>query len=345
MGASPIARAARRRLAGAAACLALLAAPPAPPAGAGAVDVAGALPDRGIFPELAAGARVTLPPRLGPEALRATWDRGHGLLVLYEGEHPLKAYALAAPAADAAPAAGAPARPRAATLGAMAPALARAGDEARLATLLPRLAPPDAEELRARLPGDLALLDPADPSAPRATDADRDGIPDRLDVLLGARKLVENHATYTEGYFKIAYPGGDVPRDIGVCTDTIVRAFRNAGIDLQRLVAEDVRGARAAYPAIKRPDTNIDHRRVRNLALWFARHARRVPATAPLRPGDVVFFDTFPARSGPDHVGIVSDRMGASGLPLVINNWTVGTVEGEMDLLPWVPVLGRYRLP
>jgi uncharacterized protein YijF (DUF1287 family) len=288
----------------------------APVAAAPAVAAEGALPDRGIFPELGPAARLVLPARLAPAALRATLDHERGVLVIYDGDDPVKAYAAVAPG------------PAPATLGA----------------LLPRLAPRDAAEL-GELPAGLVLLAPGDPRAPRSPDSDGDGIPDRLDVLLGARKLVENHATYTEGYYKIGYPGGDVPRAIGVCTDTIVRAFRNAGLDLQKLVAEDVRRTRAAYPLVKRPDTNIDHRRVRNLALWFGRHVRRVPAQAPLRPGDVVFFDTFPSRSGPDHVGIVSDRVGPSGQLLVINNWTVGTVEGEMDLLPAVPVTDRYRLP
>jgi uncharacterized protein YijF (DUF1287 family) len=276
----------------------------------------GALPDRGIFPELGAAARLVLPVPLAQASLRATLDQKRGVLVLYDGDDPVKAYAVVTPG------------PAPATLGA----------------LLPRLAPRDAAELGV-IPARLGLLAPGDPGAPRSPDSDGDGIPDRLDVLLGARKLVENHATYTEGYYKIGYPGGDVPRAIGVCTDTIVRAFRNAGFDLQKLVAEDVRRTPAAYPWVKRPDTNIDHRRVRNLALWFGRHVRRLPAQAPPRPGDVVFFDTFPSRSGPDHVGIVSDRMGPSGQLLVINNWTVGTVEGEMDLLPSVPVTGRYRLP
>jgi uncharacterized protein YijF (DUF1287 family) len=55
--------------------------------------------------------------------------------------------------------------------------------------------------------------------------------------------------------------------------------------------------------------------------------------------------DTFPSRSGPDHIGIISDTIGPNGLPLVINNWTNGTVTSEMDLLTFVPVLYRFRLP
>ena len=60
-------------------------------------------------------------------------------------------------------------------------------------------------------------------------------------------------------------------------------------------------------------------------------------------PGDIVFFDTFPSREGPDHLGVVGDRKGTSGLPLVINNWTEGAEDAEMDLLGWVPVTHHFR--
>jgi uncharacterized protein YijF (DUF1287 family) len=136
---------------------------------------------------------------------------------------------------------------------------------------------------------------------------------------------------------------GDVPRSVGVCSDTIVRAYRNAGIDLQRLVAEDIRAAPAAYPTVLKPNASIDHRRVKTLLIWFLRHVPQV-RQGPARPGDVVFLDTFPDRPGPDHVGIISDRMAPSGMPFVINNWTVGYSEGEMDLLPLVQVTHRFRM-
>ena len=82
---------------------------------------------------------------------------------------------------------------------------------------------------------------------------------------------------------------------------------------------------------------------MKTLLTWFLRHVPQV-REGPARPGDVVFLDTFPSRPGPDHVGIISDRTAPSGLPFVINNWTVGYEEGEMDLLPSIPVTHRFRM-
>jgi uncharacterized protein YijF (DUF1287 family) len=173
----------------------------------------------------------------------------------------------------------------------------------------------------------------------------------RSSAYIAGVKTVAKADAYTreaEGYIPLGYPMGDVPRTIGVCTDVIIRAVRNAGIDLQRELHEDIRRARAAYPMIKgMGDPSIDQHRVGSLLPLFRRHWERHTAALadpadPLRPVDVIFMDTFPARSGPDHIGILSDRLDEHGLPLVINNWTDGTVTAEMDLLTFVPVLARF---
>ncbi|MBK9032935.1 MAG: DUF1287 domain-containing protein [Myxococcales bacterium] len=169
-------------------------------------------------------------------------------------------------------------------------------------------------------------------------------------MLLGARKTAINADAYVGGYESLRFPMGDVARDHGVCTDVIVRALRNAGLDLQAAVAADIRKAPRAYPMVKgKGDPNIDHRRVKTLLPYLRRNLEEHTAALadprdPVRPGDLVLFDTFPSRSGPDHIGVVSDRRADSGHLLVINNWTDGGVTGEMDLLAWVPVTHRFRL-
>jgi uncharacterized protein YijF (DUF1287 family) len=193
------------------------------------------------------------------------------------------------------------------------------------------------------LAGGLPRMVAAAPS--RGEDRDGDGIVDRLDVLLGAKKLVVNGARYLERYVALTYPDGDVPRTEGVCSDTVIRALRNAGLDLQRELHEDLARAPAAYPMVERVDASINHRRVRTLLPWFVRHWRSLPRGSRYRPGDVVFFDTFPARPGPDHLGVVSDRDGPSGLPMVVNNWAEGASDAELDLLSWVPVTHHFRWP
>jgi uncharacterized protein YijF (DUF1287 family) len=272
--------------------------------------------DKGIWSDLDDDLQLALPAELKPARVRATIDREHAVLVLAVDGWPTKPYPL--------------------------------GGDAHLKVGRQDLAlrPGDRAELAPLLTADNVTV----AAVPRAADRDGDGVPDTLDVLMGARKTVLNADAYTEGYVEMSYPLGDVPRTIGVCTDVIVRALRNAGLDLQAAVAQDIRKAPRAYPMIKgKGNASIDHRRVKTILPWFKRHMDARSAAVddpadPLRPGDIVFMDTFPSRSGPDHIGIVSDRIGADGLPLVINNWTNGTVTAEMDLLGWVPVTHRFRI-
>ncbi len=194
----------------------------------------------------------------------------------------------------------------------------------------------------------LAAGDGAAPPCPNAQDSDGDGLPDPFDILLGGKKVALDAAPYGSPYRTIPYPGGDVPRGEGVCTDVVIRALRNAGLDLQQLLHDDIARAPAAYPMVSKANANIDHRRVKTLLPYFLRHWQ-VQSTDPRRladwlPGDVVFMDTL-TKPGPDHIGIVSDRLGASGLPLVINSWTDGYNTAEMDLLGSVPVTHRFRAP
>lgn len=152
--------------------------------------------------------------------------------------------------------------------------------------------------------------------------------------------------SYDPAYVDIAYPNGDVPSDRGVCTDVIIRAYRDSfGLDLQQLVHEDMRASFAAYPrhwGLKRPDTNIDHRRVPNLETFFRRKDAALPITTNAidwQPGDLIS-QRLPA--GQPHIGIVSDRMNQDGTrPLVVHNIGAGTrVE---DILFTFPVVGHFR--
>lgn len=282
--------------------------------------------DQGIYPDLANKARIQPPPwevAPGPRWLRV--DPKHRLLTVYQGEVALVVYPLRS-----------------------LPSLPGAGAPPALPAILGALAADDAAAVR-------TLLGPADPAAPtRVTvgspptyeDQDGDGIVNPLDVLLGAKKLCLNQAKYVSNYRALRYPGGDVPRTEGVCTDTLVRALRNAGWDLQREVHEDALRKPRLYPLEgKAPDANIDHRRIRMQLPWFQQALVRLPEGGPYLPGDILLFDTFPSKAGADHAGIVSDRLGPSGKPLIVNNWTDGCVEEEMDLLHFVPVLYHFRVP
>jgi uncharacterized protein YijF (DUF1287 family) len=144
----------------------------------------------------------------------------------------------------------------------------------------------------------------------------------------------------------LSYPGGDPPREKGVCTDVIIRALRDAlGMDLQKLVHEDMKKAFADYPqtwGLTKTDRNIDHRRVPNLMAYFKRKGYAVPITnkpEDYTPGDFV---TCTVRRNLPHIMIVSDRVSADGTPLVIHN--IGGGAQEEDRLFSFPITGHYRI-
>lgn len=165
-------------------------------------------------------------------------------------------------------------------------------------------------------------------------------------LLQAGEAQVGETVLYDPAYVDLAYPGGDVPRDRGVCTDVIVRAYRDAfDVDLQKLVHEDMRAAFAAYPktwGLKRPDRNIDHRRVPNLETFFARQGASLPISkdaADYRPGDLVS-QRLPA--GQPHIGIVSAKTNLGGTrPLMVHN--IGAGARVEDVLFTFDIVGHYR--
>lgn len=175
-------------------------------------------------------------------------------------------------------------------------------------------------------------------------------------VLEGARKQLKNPALYTQsacGIIKLDYPGGDIRQDHAVCTDIIVRAFREAGLFPQAMIHEDAVLHPSRYKKwIKKPNYHIDHRRTRNLNNFFAQYAKILPndvAANPktFRPGDIVLMDTG-IRNGTvyDHIGILGKTRDEQGFPNVINIWTVGFRTASMDLLGngYPDVVGHFRL-
>ena len=170
---------------------------------------------------------------------------------------------------------------------------------------------------------------------------------DRIDIVAAARSQIGVTVGYDPAYRKIGYPGGDVPRESGVCTDVIIRALRDARkIDLQKLVHEDMKTSFSKYPqmwGLKAPDANIDHRRVPNLQCYFKRKGYALPVSknaADYKPGDIV---TVMVGGKLPHIMIASDRKSAAGVPLAIHN--IGSGTQEEDVLFAYPLTGHYRIP
>jgi len=186
---------------------------------------------------------------------------------------------------------------------------------------------------------------PAVPPRPKLKPLAGNASPQLKQMLDGAIAQAGVTTEYDPAYVALEYPGGDVPEKTGVCSDVVVRAFRKAGIDLQKEVHEDIQAARSSYSTkwgSNAPDKNIDHRRVLNLMKYFERQGKSLPisdAADDYQPGDIVAWEL---SSGVDHIGIVTNMMSDSdGRLLIVHNIGAGT-RIEDVLLDWT-IKGHYR--
>src|SRR5215467_14547076 len=166
-------------------------------------------------------------------------------------------------------------------------------------------------------------------------------------LVAAAEERTHHTVRYDPAYIRIPYPGGDVPEDTGVCTDEVIRSYRAAGIDLQKEVHEDMEKNFSAYPRQRRwlatrPDTNIDHRRVPNLMVFFSRKGESLAITqvsADYLPGDIVTWDL---GGHVPHIGIVVDEQSAEGgRHLIVHN--IGQGPQREDVLFAWKITGHYR--
>ena len=166
-------------------------------------------------------------------------------------------------------------------------------------------------------------------------DFNENGVDDYTDIMLGARIDAENKPKYNGAYYQGGYP----PENIGVCTDLIWRAFKNAGYSLKDMVDKDVLARPKAYTRIEKPDTNIDFRRVGNLRVFFEEHAISltldINKIEEFQAGDIVIFGQD------DHIGIVSDKRNKKGMPYIIHNGA--QLNREEDYFKRVLPSGHYR--
>ncbi len=173
-------------------------------------------------------------------------------------------------------------------------------------------------------------------------------------LAAAARQQLGVTTGYDPNYARIPYPGGDLPRSTGVCADVVVRAARDGlGLDLQQLVHDDMARNFAAYPAtwhLHAPDTNIDHRRVLNLEVFWRRQGAQLWAAAshaggndfpqPMQVGDEL---TWLLGGKLPHVGIVVST-GLLG-PRVVHNIGAGVEEWSLLAFHGQQAKGHFRWP
>lgn len=166
-----------------------------------------------------------------------------------------------------------------------------------------------------------------------------------LRLSAAAEERATHRVIYDPAYVRISYPDGDVAADRGVCSDEVLRAYRLLGVDLQKLVHEDMKRAFHVYPknwGLKATDTNIDHRRVPNLATFFKRHGTSLKPSSngdDYRPGDVV---AWALPDGRPHIGLVTEQRSSDGRrPLVMHN--IGWGPQIEDMLFGLKITGHFR--
>ncbi len=161
-----------------------------------------------------------------------------------------------------------------------------------------------------------------------------------------AISIVDPNIIYTPSYVSIKYPNGDVPAKTGVCTDVIIRTYRKLGIDLQKEVHEDLKANFSKYPnlkkwGLKKPDTNIDHRRVPNLEVFFTRKGQKLAVTQnanDYKAGEIV---TWMINGRLPHIGIVTNKKSTDGNLMIVHN--VGAGQVLEDCLFNYEIVGHFK--
>jgi uncharacterized protein YijF (DUF1287 family) len=159
-----------------------------------------------------------------------------------------------------------------------------------------------------------------------------------------AISIIDESIVYTPDYVSIKYPNGDVPAKTGVCSDVVIRAYRKLGIDLQKEVHEDMKANFSKYPTkwgLKKTDTNIDHRRVPNLEVFFERKGKKLPISknaSDYKTGEMV---TWMIGGKLPHIGIVTHKKSTNGNPMIVHN--IGGGQVLEDCLFSYEIVGHFK--
>lgn len=166
-------------------------------------------------------------------------------------------------------------------------------------------------------------------------------------LAVAAISLIDPSIDYDPSYFSIKYPNGDVPKNKGVCTDVIIRTYRKLGIDLQKEVHEDMKANFSQYPNLKKwgmtkTDTNIDHRRVPNLEVFFERKGTKLVVSEnakEYKTGEIV---TWMINGKLPHIGVITNKKSYDGeRNLIVHN--VGRGQVLEDCLFSYKIVGHFK--
>ena len=165
-------------------------------------------------------------------------------------------------------------------------------------------------------------------------DFNNNGVDDYSDILAGAKAEAKRKPKYDGSYFAGGYP----PENLGVCTDLVWRAFKQAGYDLKAMVDKDIEKYPDDYPNITKADPNIDFRRVSNLRIFFKKYCQSLtvePAEiSEWQPADIVIYNN-------KHIAVISDIRNSDGKSYILHN--AGLPKHEEDALDRMQITEHLR--
>lgn len=168
-------------------------------------------------------------------------------------------------------------------------------------------------------------------------DRDGDGVDDQSDIYQSVLNYLQTKPKYKSKY----YIGGYPTDNYGVCTDVVAFGLKGAGYDLRQLVDADIAASPESYTTIDEADSNIDFRRVRNLEVYFSRHAIALSTDLSdvevWQAGDIVTFSS--------HIAVISANRDKKGIPYILHLASPVQVTYEAPLTAYKDgIVSHYRI-
>lgn len=187
-----------------------------------------------------------------------------------------------------------------------------------------------------RLPGEFGI-----PELGASIDINGNHVNDAKDVFLGAMNYVSADPVYEP---LKEYTGGWPTGKNGSNGDVVAYALKNAGLDLQTLINQDIAKNPDAYSDKVPQGKDISFRVVENQRVYFSRYAEAHDTDyyniKDWQMGDIVFFEK-------NHAAVVADKVNNNGVRFIVHLFwehQAGYYQDVLETNAWGKVTGHYRI-